>query len=395
MRKNEIRIGLLGCGGIVGAHAQAFSKLTGKGRVVAVAEPNKDRCPQIRKWFGDGIKIVPDYHEVLSMGDVDAVDIVLPHDLHMPAVIASAEAGKDILVEKVMARNIWECDRMIEACEKAGVTLTICHDRRYHGEWVALKEIVDSGMLGEIFLWKLDHNQNVQLPPGHWIRTRDGIGGGAIMSCLTHQIDGLRWYGGEVDSVTCMTKTIPERMEGEFMGMILAKMKSGALAELSINWWTRSNTGGNSLWYEMVQVCGTKGEAYRMNGKGTFIKIHDSNNKAAMEKYGEEVLRDFVKVPYSDTPGHLGCIDEWLKSLRHEKADIRTSGRECRGTVEVAEAAYLSEQQGRTISLPIAPKPWAASSGSEIANSNFPAGTDAVNIKDEMNPDNPLSKGAK
>lgn len=395
MKNNEIRIGLLGCGGIVGSHANAFSKLTDKGRVVAVAEPNKDRYPQIKKWFGDDIKIVSDYRDVLSMDDIDAVDIVLPHNLHMPAVIAAAEAGKDILVEKVMARNIWECDRMIEACEKAGVTLTICHDRRYHGEWVALKEIVDSGVLGEIFLWKLDHNQNVQLPPGHWIGTRDGIGGGAIMSCLTHQIDGLRWYGGEIDSVTCMTKTIPERMEGEFMGMLLAKMKSGALAELSINWWTRSNAGCNSLWYEMVQVCGTKGEAYRMSGKGTFIKIHDSNNKTAIAKYGEEVLQNFVKVPHTDTPGHLGCIDEWLKSLRHEKADIRTSGRECRGTVEVAEAAYLSEQQGKTIKLPISPKPWVASSGPKIVKAHCSAEMAGVGLRDEINPDNPLSKETK
>ena len=61
MKNNEIRIGLLGCGGIVGSHANAFSKLTDKGRVVAVAEPNKDRYPQIKKWFGDDIKIVSDY----------------------------------------------------------------------------------------------------------------------------------------------------------------------------------------------------------------------------------------------------------------------------------------------------------------------------------------------
>lgn len=214
------------------------------------------------------------------------------------------------------------------------------------------------------------------------------------MSCLTHQIDGLRWYGGEVDAVTCMTKTIPERMEGEFMGMILAKMKSGALAELSINWWTRSNTGGNSLWYEMVQVCGTKGEAYRMTGKGTFIKIHDANNRAAIEKYGEEVLQNFVKVPYSDTPGHLGCIDEWLKKLRGEKADIRTGGRECRGTVEVAEAAYLSEQQGKTIRLPISPKPWANFSEPENVKSHCSTEMAGIDMKDEMNPDNPLSKEA-
>ena len=108
---------------------------------------------------------------------------------------------------------------------------------------MALKEIVDSGVLGEIFFWKLDHNQDVIFPEGSWVRTKDGIGGGAIMSCLTHQIDALRWYGGEVESVTCMTKVLPQRMEGELLGVMAAKMASGALAELSINWWTRSHRG--------------------------------------------------------------------------------------------------------------------------------------------------------
>ena len=249
-----IRIGILGGGGILHAHAPAFMKLPDLCEVVAVAEPVESKWPEIRKLLGEDVRIERDYRDVVALNDVDAVDIILPHFLHMPATIEVAQAGKPVLVEKVMARNVYECDRMIEACEKADVSLTVCHDRRYHGEWVALKEIVDSGILGDIMFWKLDHNQNVVFPQGTWVRSRDGLGGGAIMSCLTHQIDGLRWYGGEIESVTCMTRVNPERMEGEFLGVILATMKSGALAELSINWWTRSNQGRNALWYEILRV---------------------------------------------------------------------------------------------------------------------------------------------
>jgi predicted dehydrogenase len=80
------------------------------------------------------VTIVPDYQEVLADDRIDGVDIILPHYLHMQATIDAAKAGKQVLTEKVMARNVWECDRMIEACEQAGVTLTVCHDRRYHGQ---------------------------------------------------------------------------------------------------------------------------------------------------------------------------------------------------------------------------------------------------------------------
>ncbi|HHX40255.1 MAG TPA: Gfo/Idh/MocA family oxidoreductase [Armatimonadetes bacterium] len=353
----KVRVGVLGGGGILGAHAPGFLKAADRCTVVAVAEPDESRHARIRQLLGEGVRLCSDYREVLAMPDVDAVDIILPHFLHLPATLAAAEAGKPVLVEKVMARNVWECDRMIEACEKAGVSLTVCHDRRYHGQWMALKEVVDSGALGEIFYWKLEHNQNVLFPEGSWVRRRDGIGGGAIMSCLTHQIDSLRYYGGEVKSVTCMTHVLPDRMEGETVGIIAARMASGALAQLSINWFTRSHCADRGLWYELVHVCGTRGEAYYQSGKGTFVLLHDSS-AAAIERYGRAALEGFVPVPSGEWTGHERCILEWVKHLRGEEARILTNGREVRGTVEVAEAAYLAEETGQTVTLPIEPRPW-------------------------------------
>lgn len=389
MKREPVKIGVLGCGGIFGSHMKGYSKLGERCDIVAVAEPDRGRHDKIKEWFGADVRIFDDYEDVLKIDDIEGVDIVLPHDLHMPATVAAAKAGKHVLVEKVMARNVWECDRMIEACDNAGVTLTVAHDRRYHGEWEALKTIVDSGALGEIFFWKLDHNQNVLPPPGHWIRTRDGIGGGAIMSCLTHQIDGLRWYAGDVEEVNAMTKVVPERMEGEFLGLVSARTQSGALAELSINWWTRSNTGANALWYEMVQVCGTKGEAYRMSGRGTFVKLHDDGDEDALAVYGREALDGFVKVPTPPHGGHEKCVIEWVKRVGGEPAEIRTDGTDCRGTVEVAEAAYLSELEGRRVRLPIEPRPWESQSDPEMIKRQF--ANPAKFADDEKNPDNPLA----
>ena len=363
MTTRRTTIGILGGGGILGAHAPAFMKLADQCAVTAVAESNPARDDRIRSLLGPDVRIYRDYRDVLALPEVNAVDILLPHDLHMPAVIESARAGKPVLVEKVAARNVWECDRMIEACDQAGVSLTICHDRRYHGEWMALKAILDTGALGDIFFWKLDHNQDVRMPPEMWAHWKDGIGGGAIMSCLTHQIDALRWYGGDVDSVTGLSVVRSDRMEGEFCGAVLAKMKSGALAELSINWWTRSNRLPNGLWYEMVQACGTKGEAYRMHGKGTFVNLREKTDHPLFAPLGDAPYKEFAKFPSGAWGGHERCIAQWIRSLRGEPAEILTSGRDCRGTVEVAEAAYRSIETGRTISLPIDPQPWKSTGG--------------------------------
>lgn len=365
------RIGILGGGGILAAHAPAYRQLADLCTVTVVAEPNPGRADAIRSLLGDRVRIVPDYQDLLADPNVDAVDILLPHHLHMAATIAAAVAGKPVLVEKVMARNVWECDRMIDACERAGVSLTICHDRRYNPEWRAIKGVVDSGALGRIFFWRLNHNQDVAPPASHWIRSRDALGGGAIMSCLTHQIDALRWYGGEVAEVACMSRSDPARMEGEFVAVLTAGMASGALAELSINWWTSAHREGRNLWYEMVHVCGTTGEAYMMSGRGAFVNLHTGADSDAVARFGEAALEGFVPLTVGEGTGHIRCIREWVASLRGEPADIITSGRDCRGTVEVAEAAYEAEKEARTVHLPIAATPWAPERESD-------GGTDAA-----------------
>lgn len=353
----KVKVGIIGGGGILGAHAPGFAKVADRCEIAMVAEISPDRDDAIRQLIGPQVSIVRDYGMVLADPDIQGVDILLPHNLHMPVAIEAMNAGKHVLVEKVMARNIWECDKMIATADKTGMTLTVCHDRRYNGEWMALKDIIDAGLLGDIFFWKLDHNQDVVLPRSSWAHWKDGIGGGCIMSCLTHQIDGLRWYGGEISEVACLTAVRPDRMQGEFAGIIAVKMKSGALADLSINWWTRSNGGQNCLWYEMVQVCGTKGEAYRMSGRGTFLRLHEADDMS-IKKYGQEVTKGFVKVESGDWGGHERCIAEWVNLLAGKPARITTSGQECRGTVEVAEAAYRAMESGRTVALPIRPRRW-------------------------------------
>jgi predicted dehydrogenase len=358
MSRPNLRIGILGGGGILGSHARGFRAGAALADPVVVAEPNAARHARIHELLGPQVQIVPDYRQVIASPDIDAVDIILPHDLHMPATLEAARAGKHVLVEKVMARNIHECDRMIDACDQARVTLTICHDRRYASGWMALHDVVKSGLLGEILFWKLDHNQDVTWPEGHWARSVDGLGGGAIMSCLTHQIDALRWMGGEVEQVACLSKAHPSRMQGEFAGVVVATMQSGALAELSINWWTRSHRGANALWYELVQVCGTRGEAYTMSDRGTFIRLHGDHDAAAVAKYGRAAGEEFTPVPCGNWSGHERCLVEWFKAIRGEPAQIVTDGRTCRGTVEVAEAAYLARDTGQTQRLPLTPRPW-------------------------------------
>ena len=368
----KVRIALLGGGGILKAHAPGYLRLKDKVEVVCAAEADQTRHQRIRELLNNPeLPIYSDYNEVFARDDIDAVDIILPHFLHMDAAVKAANKGWHVLTEKVMARNTWECQRMIDAAKKNGVILMVSHDRRYAGDWVALKRIVDSGVLGRILYLRLEHNQDVIFPEGSWVRNPDGLGGGAIMSCLTHQIDALRWMGGEVNKVNCMTVVEPSRMQGECAGVITAKMESGALALLSINWYTQSHDWArktqNRLWYEFIHVCGTDGEAYYMHDKGTFMKLRsdtDNDNEYAIRD-GEKELdldeahRNFVKVEEeSAITGHEKCIEEFIKAVRGEPAEILTAGEDTIRTVEVAEAAYIAAAEDTTVKLPVPQVPW-------------------------------------
>lgn len=348
-------IGICGAGSILDAYAPALAANADRCVVKAVCVSSKAKnATRIQEKLGNDLEIYENWDEMYARDDIDAVIINLPHDLHLPATRAAAKAGKHVLCEKVMARNVEECKQMIRSCEDAGVSLVIGHDRRYFPEWKALKDIIDSGTLGNILFYKLEHNQNVIFPKNSWVFKSERLGGGAIMSCLTHQIDALRWFGGEIASVACLTVTEPERMEGECIGAILAQMKGGQLATLSINWHTTSNRSRNGLWYEFIHVCGTDGEAYFMSDKGTFVKTYDASDKALFEYTLPQTDRGFVKIeiPASKAP-HTVLVTEWLKYLAGEPADIRTFGTDCIGTVEVAQAAYRSRDSHTFQYLPI------------------------------------------
>jgi predicted dehydrogenase len=90
------------------------------------------------------------YEELLADPDVDAVYNPLPNDLHAPWTIAAAGAGKHVLCEKPLAMDAAEAERMIAACEEAGVLLMEAFMYRLHPTWEAVRELVISGRIGEL-----------------------------------------------------------------------------------------------------------------------------------------------------------------------------------------------------------------------------------------------------
>ena len=341
---DRLRTGLIGAGGIARAHIPGYLNCRARAVVTAIADPREDAARAARQALGGG-DVYTDWRKLLEHADIDAVDICLPHDLHEPVAVAAAELGKHILVEKPIARNLHEADAMLTAADRAGVTLMVCHDRRYHPAFARIKELVDSGAIGKPLCLRLDHNQYITLSPDHWVFQKERLGGGAIMSCLVHQFDLIRWYGGDVSQVGCLSITMPERMEGEIIGVVPLRFTSGAVGDTVINWHMRGKGMPGGLWYELVWLSGTDGNLHNWNG------IHVLRHDGSAECY--------EPVPVEEGTGHPHAIAHFIDCLLEGREPL-TSGREGRAALEIAMAAYASEKSGCFIDLPmrgIAPHP--------------------------------------
>jgi UDP-N-acetyl-2-amino-2-deoxyglucuronate dehydrogenase len=335
--RERLRVGLIGAGGITRAHIPGYLQCQDRAVVVAIADAHEAAAAAARQALGGGT-LFSDWRDLLDHGEVDAVDICLPHDLHEPVAVAAAEAGKHILVEKPIARNLREADAMLAAADRADVILMVCHDRRYHPEFARIKTLLEEGVIGRPLCLRLDHNQYIRLQPEHWIFQKERLGGGAVMSCLTHQFDLMRWYGGDVATVGGLSVTMPERMEGEIIGVAPLRFTSGAVGDAVINWHMQSRGLAGGLWYELVWLSGTDGNLHNWNG------IH-------VLRHGDRAER-YETVPVEAGTGHSRAIAHFIDCAREGRRPL-TDGRAGRAALEIAMAAYRSEQTGRFVDLPL------------------------------------------
>jgi len=323
-----IRIGIIGCGGISRAHARGYQNLTDLFQVTATCDVVESNAIERGQQLG-AKNIYTDYKKMLKEADIDAVDICLPHDIHAEVAISALESGKHVIVEKPIATTLAKADDMVSTANKTGLTLMVALNERYDPVHQHIKKMIDDGTLGELLCIRIDHNQNVIMPEGHWIRSRQRLGGGVLIGSGIHRVDLLRWFGGEVKKVANFWVKQPERMEGEIAVVMNALFESGCIGEVTALWAVRK-----APWYEGVWVYGTNGSVYRING--LFWDSPDGYVKVDVpeaDSFTEE-LRHF---------GH--CIVNGQKPL--------TNGEEAKRSLEVVLAAYRSAETGQVVELPM------------------------------------------
>jgi predicted dehydrogenase len=244
-----LRIAFVGCGGIARHHASRLVKLR-NARITACCDIDPAAAAAFTRDFGVPHHD-PDFRKVVRRDDVDAVFVCTPTYVHASPTIAAARAGKAVFCEKPISLKLTEAERMTEACERAGVPLTIGLVRRFDAQWGKLSQLVRSGAVGRPVIWRFAAGGR---PGKSWFRDVNK-GGGPLVDGAVHNYDFALQILGPVESVQASSLRFDETSVGADTASVILNFASGDQHTLI---WTWGAAEGASVAF-LNDVVGPKG----------------------------------------------------------------------------------------------------------------------------------------
>jgi predicted dehydrogenase len=205
------------------------------------------------------LRLADSFEALLTDKDVDAIVLATPHSLHSPQVTAAARAGKHVFCEKPFALTKSDAETAVDAVQKAGVTLGLGYNRRFHPEMTALRQRIDSGDLGTVLHVEatMTFPNALALKADAWRADKDETPCGGLTPMGVHAIDGMIDLCGPIESVFCQSFRRVVAVDSDDTTSMLFRMQDGPSGYLG----TMTATGPGFSF----QVFGSKGWV-RMEG---------------------------------------------------------------------------------------------------------------------------------
>jgi len=196
-----IRIGIIGCGRISDLHANAYLAHP-DAQVVAIADPvAANRDGRGEAWGVPEGSRYEDYRELLARSDVDAVEILVPHHLHLPVALDAMDAGKHVSLQKPMALTLDEAHTLTTRAQQRGVVFKVFENFVFYPPIVRAKELVDAGEIGDIRSIRIKSNPGwsptaweVPKSAAAWRLEPEKAGGGPLVFDDGHHKFAIAWH---------------------------------------------------------------------------------------------------------------------------------------------------------------------------------------------------------
>ncbi len=300
--------------------------------LLGLADEDRERGARFAQQFGARFF---DSYEALLAEKPDGVLVCSENNRHRPLVELAAQAGAHVLCEKPLATRLEDARAMIEACERAGVSLMTAFPMRFSAPVLEVKTRLAAGDLGQVYCFNA---VNQGKHPGKlraWFVDQELAGGGAVFDHTVHLADLMRWFlGSEVSEVYAQTNRIIHagEVEVETGGLVMLTFENGVFASIDCSW-SRPHywpTWGG-LGFELVTERGAVlVDAFRQN----------------LTVYRPDLQRPVWS--YWGSNNDAAMIAEFLAALREGRSPSVTGADGLRA-VEIALAAYRSAESGQPV----------------------------------------------
>ena len=330
--EKEIKCAVLGYGPAFNMgkrHCELIKETEGL-KLVSICDLNPERTATAKKDFPEVITY-NSVEEMLKKAELDLVSIVTPHNTHAFLTLQCLKAGKHVVVEKPMCITVKEATEMIETAKAQRKMLSVFHNRRFDGDFLAIKEVIDKGLIGEVF--HIETGGGGYHHPGYWWRSDKKVSGGAFYDWGAHFVD---W----------VLNLIPKKMVGiagffhklvwndvtneDHVGALI-RFENGAVADVQLS---NIDRIGRPRW----RILGTKGAILDKGGGSFKVNTEIEGIPASMEvKYKETDWRRY----YRNIARHL---------LFREKLEITPQS--ARRVIAVFETAEKAAKSGKIEPVP-------------------------------------------
>ena len=287
---------------------------------------------------------------MLRRDDLDLVTIVTPHNTHAPLVLACLNAGKHTVVEKPMCITIAEATAMIETAKRVGRTLAVYHNRRHDGNVRAIRQVVQSGEIGEVFhieVTSMGHGGSFTWGrPGEPWRASKAVSGGGLYDWGAHAVDWvLSMVPSRMTQVTGFFHKFGPEQANEDQTRAIVRFENGCVAEIMQS--RVAHLGRPYLWL----VLGTRG-AIMDSGRDAIKGYCQELNGPPGGSFRLRTAAGEREIPYLESDWATYYAD--LASHLLRGGPVPVSGEDGRRVITVLQTAEKSAASGRSEDVPYA-----------------------------------------
>ncbi len=326
-----LRLALVGCGAICDWHRRGLGHVP-EIEITAAVDPDLARAQRVAD--ETGARAFGSLDEAIDAGGFEAVDLMLPHDLHEPVAVRALEAGLHVLLEKPMASTPEACDRILAAAAGAPGVFMVAENAQYWPEVRIAADLIREGAIGDLVTAEV----HLFLPPmpafyggdRPWRFDAEKTGGGITIDTGSHYIRPLRMWLGEIDEVVAAMERTYAGMQGESLARALFRFRSGHVATFSMML-TDAPIGRQ----DMFRISGTQGEIQI----GAGVRLVDAEHPHQGVRVREDEPQGYLE-------SYAGQFRDFARAVR-EGAALEAGPEVALGELRTALAMARSAESGR------------------------------------------------